>query len=278
MVGFFDNAYRDGGVPTWDVGRPQGAIVRAAAGGLIVGAVLDAGCGTGENALHLAALGHPVVGVDFAAAAIERARAKAAERGLPAEFLVADALDLAALDRTFDTAIDVGLFHTLGDAERPRYAASLAAAVRPGGRVVLLCWSDRNPFGRGPRQDLAQRRSAQRSATAGLWRRSIPSGWIRASRRAASTPGWHASPAPTSRADVRRARGSARAPAGGWVAAARLAGGWVAGGAASPRMPAMARLRQAGYARPVSHRVSQIGCRCSCRRRAPAQGARAICC
>ena len=152
MVGFFDNAYRDGGVPTWDVGRPQGAIARAAAGGLIVGAVLDAGCGTGENALHLTALGHPVVGVDFAAAAIERARAKAAERRLPAEFLVADALDLAALDRTFDTAIDVGLFHTLGDAERPRYAASLAAAVRPGGRVLLLCWSDRNPFGRGPRR------------------------------------------------------------------------------------------------------------------------------
>src|ERR1035437_10213115 len=30
MVGFFDNAYRDGGTPTWDVGRPQGALVRLA--------------------------------------------------------------------------------------------------------------------------------------------------------------------------------------------------------------------------------------------------------
>ena len=54
MVGFFDNAYRDGRRPTWDVGRPQGALVRLAASGRIVGAVLDAGCGTGENALHLA--------------------------------------------------------------------------------------------------------------------------------------------------------------------------------------------------------------------------------
>lgn len=152
MVGFFDNAYRDGGVPTWDIGRPQGALVRLAASGLIVGDVLDAGCGTGENALHLAALGHAVVGVDFAAAAIERAMAKAADRGLPAEFLVADALDLAALDRAFDTAIDVGLFHTLGDSERVRYVAGLAAALRPGGQVFLLCWSDRNPFGRGPRR------------------------------------------------------------------------------------------------------------------------------
>ena len=149
---FFDNAYRDDGTPTWDVGRPQGALVRLAGSGLIVGAVLDAGCGTGENALHLAAQGHPVLGVDFAAAAIERAVAKAADRGLSAEFLVADALDLAALGRAFDTVVDVGLFHTFSDADRPRYAASLGAALRPGGRAFLVCWSDENPFGRGPRR------------------------------------------------------------------------------------------------------------------------------
>ena len=152
MVGFFDNAYRDGGRPTWDVGRPQGAVVRLARTGLVTGSVLDAGCGTGENALHLAGLGHPVLGVDFAVAAIERAAAKAADRGLPVEFRVADALDLAALERTFDRVLDVGLFHTFEDAERTRYAASLAAALRPGGRAFLLCWSDRNPFGRGPRR------------------------------------------------------------------------------------------------------------------------------
>jgi SAM-dependent methyltransferase len=152
MGGFFDNAYRDGGTPTWDIGRPQGALVRLARAGRIAGSVLDAGCGTGENALHLAGLGHAVVGVDFAAAAIERAAAKAAERRLPVEFRVADALDLAALQRTFDTILDVGLFHTFEDTERTRYAASLGAALRPGGRAFLLCWSDRNPFGRGPRR------------------------------------------------------------------------------------------------------------------------------
>ena len=152
MGGFFDNAYRDGGTPTWDIGRPQGAVVRLATAGHISGSVLDAGCGTGENALHLAGLGHAVLGVDFAAAAIERANAKAADRHLPVEFRVADALDLDALGRTFDTVLDVGLFHTFEDAERPRYAASLGAALRPGGRAFLLCWSDRNPFGRGPRR------------------------------------------------------------------------------------------------------------------------------
>ena len=93
-----------------------------------------------------------MLGVDFAAAAIERAAAKAADRGVSVEFQVADALDLAALGRTVDTIIDIGLFHTLEDDDRTRYAASLAAALRPGGRAFLLCWSDRNPFGRGPRR------------------------------------------------------------------------------------------------------------------------------
>jgi SAM-dependent methyltransferase len=66
--------------------------------------------------------------------------------------MVHDALDLGSLGRTFDAALDIGLFHALADDERPRYAASLAAAIRPGGRAFVLCWSDRNPFGFGPRR------------------------------------------------------------------------------------------------------------------------------
>jgi SAM-dependent methyltransferase len=155
----FDTAYADGGVPTWEIGRPQPAVVRlveAGAFGEPGATVLDAGCGTGEHALLLAAIGHPVVGVDLAAEAIRRARAKAAERGVhpSPKFLVGDALDLRTLEPfgPFDAALDVGLFHTFSDADRPRYAASLAAAVRPGGHAFILCWSDRNPFGFGPRR------------------------------------------------------------------------------------------------------------------------------
>jgi SAM-dependent methyltransferase len=154
-VSWFDTAYADGGTPTWDLGRPQAAVGRlldAGAFGSPGAAILDAGCGTGEHALLLAGLGHRVVGVDVAAEAVARAAAKAASRGLTADFFVHDALDLPALGRTFDVALDVGLFHTLGDDDRPRYAASLASVVRPGGRALILCWSDRNPFGFGPRR------------------------------------------------------------------------------------------------------------------------------
>jgi hypothetical protein len=57
----WDASYRDGPAP-WDIGRPQPAIVRLASAGGIAGAVLDAGCGTGENTLHVASLGLSVLG------------------------------------------------------------------------------------------------------------------------------------------------------------------------------------------------------------------------
>ncbi len=144
----FDTAYE--GTPTWDIGRPQPAVVRLAEADRIAGEVIDVGCGTGEHALYLASRGHAVLGLDFAAGAIAKARAKAVERGIDAEFAVADALSLEDLGRTFDTALDVGLFHSLQPDERRPYAGGLRAVVRPGGRVFLLCWSTRNPFGIGP--------------------------------------------------------------------------------------------------------------------------------
>jgi SAM-dependent methyltransferase len=140
----WDVSYADGPAP-WDVGRPQPAVVRVAAAGGFTGTVLDAGCGTGENALHVAALGLSVLGVDVAETALTIARAKAAERGIAAEFAAADALHLDGLGRTFDTVLDVGLFHTFDGDERPVYVANLAAVTRPGATLHLLCLSDEGP-------------------------------------------------------------------------------------------------------------------------------------
>ena len=140
----WDASYRDGPAP-WDTGRPQPVVVRLAAGGGFAGAVLDAGCGTGENALHIASLGLPVLGVDVAETALATARAKAADRGIEAEFAVADALRLERLGRRFATVLDCGLFHTFDGEERPGYVASLASVTEHDGTLHVLCFSDEGP-------------------------------------------------------------------------------------------------------------------------------------
>jgi len=131
----------------WDIGRPQPAFVRLADEGRLTGRVLDAGCGTGENALLAASRGADVTGIDVAPTAIARARAKACDRGLTVRFEVADALDLGCLGLTVDTVIDSGAFHVFGDDDRARYVASLAAVLRSAGVCYLLCFSDRRSWG-----------------------------------------------------------------------------------------------------------------------------------
>jgi SAM-dependent methyltransferase len=150
MAGW-ESAYR-GAPPPWDIGRPQPPVVGIADAGGFRSPVLDAGCGTGENALFLASRGLEVVGIDGASAAIEKAQAKARSRSLRATFLVADALDLEALGHTFASVLDCGLFHVFDDADRTAYVASLRSVVEPAGIVHVLCFSDAEPWGGGPRR------------------------------------------------------------------------------------------------------------------------------
>jgi SAM-dependent methyltransferase len=147
----FEWAYRTGN-PPWDIGRPQPAVVRLAEQGAFGGRVLDVGCGTGENSLYLASRGLEVVGVDAAPTAVERARLKSAERGIAVRFELADALALDDGGRAFDAALDCGLFHTFGDTERLRFERSLSRVLAPGAVYHLLCFSDLEPDGWGPRR------------------------------------------------------------------------------------------------------------------------------
>lgn len=152
--GAWDDAYLHNRAP-WDIGRPQPAILRIADAGELQEPVLDSGCGSGEHALLAATDGLIVTGVDISRLAIEQARAKARQRGLSAEFLVGDVLDLPnveRLDPPFRTVIDTGCFHTFTDEDRVRYAASLAAVVEPGGVLHLLCFSEGTPGTDGPRR------------------------------------------------------------------------------------------------------------------------------
>lgn len=136
----------------WDVGRPQRAIYDLEASGAIGGEVLDVGCGIGEHALFFAARGHAACGVDSSALAIARANKRARERNLPVAFAVEELLDLGRLGRAFDCAVDAGTFHRIGVADRAAYARSLAAAVKPGGRLFVLCFGDHERGHGGPKR------------------------------------------------------------------------------------------------------------------------------
>lgn len=136
----FDDAYRTS-TAAWVIGEPQRAIIDVERAGMIRGTVLDVGCGTGEHTILLTRLGYDVLGVDYAATAVEQARANAADKGVDARFEVADAMNLGS-DEAYDTIVDSALVHIFDDSDRPRYVRSLHAACRPGGLVHVLALSD----------------------------------------------------------------------------------------------------------------------------------------
>jgi len=189
--GSWDEAYRGGRAP-WDIGRPQPSIVRIA--DELTGGVLDVGCGSGEHALLAATMGLRVTGVDVSHVAVENARAKARQRGLIAEFLVGDVLDLRRVDRLdppFQSVIDVGCFHTFANADRPIYAESLASVVDGGGVLHLLCFSELTPGTDGPRRVTegelratfsrdwrVQRITPETFAVSNAWAGPAPSAWL----------------------------------------------------------------------------------------------------
>jgi SAM-dependent methyltransferase len=174
MASFFDEAYK--GSPPWDIGRPQAEFVRVASEGWIRGRVLDVGCGTGENVIFFAGLGHEVWGLDAAPLAIEKAREKAVERATKAKFVLGDALRLDKLVQRFDTVTDCGLFHVFSDDERRVYAKSLKAALNKSGTYIMLCFSDKESANWG----------GPRRVTRGEIREAFGHGWkinyVRAAR------------------------------------------------------------------------------------------------
>lgn len=135
------------GTPPWDIGRPQPTLLDLAGSGALSGRMLDVGCGTGEHSLMAAALGVEVTGVDVADAALREAEGKARDRGLTARFAHCDVRSLGDLGETFDVVLDSLVFHALPDDVRVQYLAGLRAVLRPGGRLFVLGYSDRQPEG-----------------------------------------------------------------------------------------------------------------------------------
>jgi SAM-dependent methyltransferase len=144
-----------------DIGRPQRVVYELMQAGAFSGAVLDAGCASGEHALLLAAHGLTVAGVDDQAGPLARAQKQALARQLDAAFVLADLPRLPSLGRAFDCALDVGTLHRFSPAERLVWGRSLRDALVPGGRLYVLVFGDHERgHGGPPRISQAELRAA----------------------------------------------------------------------------------------------------------------------
>lgn len=138
----FDEAYESRTAP-WVIGEPQPAIVELERSGRLSGKILDVGCGAGEHTMLLTRLGYDVLGIDFSEQAIAQARENAAQRGIDAQFAVADATRLGeSPGPRYHTIVDSALFHVFGDDDRAAYVSSLHRACLPGAMVHVLALSD----------------------------------------------------------------------------------------------------------------------------------------
>ena len=107
--------------------------------------VLDAATGTGAVAILAAKRGAEVVGMDLAPVLIETAQDRAAEEGVAVLFEVGDAEAMSYEDASFDVVLSTcGVMFA---PDHPAVAGELARVTKPGGRLVLACWTPEGGLG-----------------------------------------------------------------------------------------------------------------------------------
>jgi len=98
--------------------------------------VLDVGCGTGVISLILSEMGHNVTGIDLSEGMLKRAKEKAYDQNLRAEFRLDDAENLSFENESFDAVINRHLLWTLLNPERA--VAKWKRVLKPGGKLIII--------------------------------------------------------------------------------------------------------------------------------------------
>jgi SAM-dependent methyltransferase len=139
----WDERYRSQDHP-W--GLEPNQFVRLQCERLTVGRALDLACGEGRNALWLGQLGWRVVGVDFSAVAIERARQRTAQE-FPTlvkrvVWRVEDVTRLEVKPNSIDLAL--ASYVQLPPGDREAMLVRAAQGLRPHGHLVIVAHDKRN--------------------------------------------------------------------------------------------------------------------------------------
>jgi 2-polyprenyl-6-hydroxyphenyl methylase/3-demethylubiquinone-9 3-methyltransferase len=115
--------------------------------------ILDVGCGAGLAAEALARLGHDVLGIDAAGAALAAAEAHAAGHGLPLAYRATTAEALAAEGGRFPVVMALEVIEHVADP--PDFLRTLARLIEPGGLLFI------STLNRTPRSFLAAKVAAE---------------------------------------------------------------------------------------------------------------------
>ncbi|GAA2485552.1 class I SAM-dependent methyltransferase [Winogradskya humida] len=124
-------------------GAPNVVLVREVAG-LTPGTALDLGCGEGADAVWLAGQGWTVTAADISGVAVGKAREHAAAAGVTVDFQRHD------LARTFPEGsfdlVSAQFLYSYGDFPREHVLRLAAAAVAPGGVLLIEGHQDHGPY------------------------------------------------------------------------------------------------------------------------------------
>lgn len=139
----WEERYQQGGEALpWDIGTPAEELVEFFE--MLEsdpGRALEIGCGTGTNAIWMAARGVEVVATDISPTAIDTAREKSRTAGVSVEFKVSDILAEIPADGAVDFVFDRGVFHVMEAARRVDFARRVAEMLGPGGYWLCLAGS-----------------------------------------------------------------------------------------------------------------------------------------
>lgn len=104
--------------------------------------VIDLGCGTGANVVHLAGLGYEAWGVDFSEVAIRKAEKRATAADVAARFVIGDltAAAIVGVDGPFDLILDFGTLDDLRGEKREAMARTVTRLSRPGSLFLEYCF------------------------------------------------------------------------------------------------------------------------------------------
>ena len=150
----WDTMYREGR-PPWETGLPTAELVTVL-DELLEGKtvprweVLELGCGTGADAVHLVRRGFDVTAVDSSPTALERARGRVEREDVLARLVLADVFQFAPTAGQFDLIYDAGFYHFIRRVDLTQFLDLLWRVTRPGSYYLTLAGNANETTEEGP--------------------------------------------------------------------------------------------------------------------------------